>query len=97
MMTTTNSTSQPRARRIEFDALFNFRDLGGYLAQGGMTTTRWGRLYRSDGLHRATPRDLDRLEELGVATVIDLRTAHERTEDDAGQLSSCATLRGSRR
>jgi len=81
MTMTSNSTSQPRARRIEFDALFNFRDLGGYLAQGGMTTTRWGLLYRSDGLHRATSRDLDRLEELGVATVVDLRTGHERIED----------------
>ena len=64
-----------------FDALFNFRDLGGYPARDGHATTRWGVLFRSDGVHRATPRDLERLVDLGVATVVDLRTTHERRED----------------
>lgn len=67
-------------RTIAFDALFNFRDLGGYPTEGG-STTRWGVLYRSDGLHRATARDLDLLEAMGIATVVDLRTPFERTED----------------
>ena len=83
----TTSTSQHRVRRIQFDTLFNFRDLGGYPTRLG-AATRWGVLYRSDGLHRATPRDLDRLEDLGIATVVDLRTSHERLEDgsvDGGQ------------
>jgi protein-tyrosine phosphatase len=64
-----------------FDALFNFRDLGGYPAREGNATTRWGVMFRSDGVHRATPRDLERLVELGVASVVDLRTTHERHED----------------
>ena len=80
-MMTSNSTSEPRARRLAFDALFNFRDLGGYPAGGGKTTTRWGVLFRSDGLHRSTPRDLVRLADLGIASVVDLRTPFERIED----------------
>ena len=80
-MMTSNSTSEPRARRLAFDALFNFRDLGGYPALDGEATTRWGVLFRSDGLHRATAGDLERLAGLGVASVVDLRTPFERTED----------------
>src|SRR5688572_346755 len=80
-MTTNSSAPEPRSRRLMFDALFNFRDLGGYPAREGNATTRWGVMFRSDGVHRATPRDLERLVELGVATVVDLRTTHERRED----------------
>jgi protein-tyrosine phosphatase len=80
-MTTSNSTSEPRARRLAFDALFNFRDLGGYPVRDGEATTRWGVLFRSDGLHRATTSDLERLAGLGLASVVDLRTPFERIED----------------
>ncbi|MBO1414751.1 tyrosine-protein phosphatase [Streptomyces sp. FH025] len=60
-------------RHIEFEALRNFRDLGGYRAADGRTV-RWGLLYRSDSLGKLTsPADLDRLRTLGVRTVIDLR------------------------
>ncbi|MFJ6384395.1 tyrosine-protein phosphatase [Kitasatospora sp. NPDC092039] len=60
-------------RHVPFDALHNFRDLGGYPTAGGRSV-RWGLLYRSDSLGKlGTPEDLDRLRALGVRTVIDLR------------------------
>ncbi|MFB7123404.1 tyrosine-protein phosphatase [Kitasatospora xanthocidica] len=60
-------------RHIEFEALHNFRDLGGYPGAGGRSV-RWGLVYRSDSLGKlGSPADLDRLRALGVRTVIDLR------------------------
>jgi protein-tyrosine phosphatase len=63
-----------------FDALFNFRDLGGHRARDGRTVRR-GEVYRSDGMHRASVDDLGRIESLGITRVVDLRTSRECTED----------------
>ena len=87
---TTTSTSAPLSattaadvyvsdRQAAFERVFNFRDLGGYLAGEGHTV-RWGRLYRSDGLQAVTDHDLDTLAGLGLHTVIDLRTRVEAVE-----------------
>jgi hypothetical protein len=71
------------ARHIEFEACFNFRDLGGYPASDGRQV-RWNVLYRSDTLHRLTGTDAEAFAALGLRTVIDLRS---RTEiEDHGQL-----------
>ncbi|MBB4886221.1 tyrosine-protein phosphatase [Streptomyces netropsis] len=59
-------------RHIEFERLHNFRDLGGYRTDDGRTL-RWGRLYRSDSLHKLQGEDWERFLALGVRTVIDLR------------------------
>ncbi len=66
-------------RLVELEGCFNFRDLGGYETTDGRTV-RWRRLFRSDGLHRLTEGDLEDLAELGLATVIDLRTVAEVEE-----------------
>ncbi|GAC1315482.1 MAG: hypothetical protein NVSMB12_11190 [Acidimicrobiales bacterium] len=70
----------PRAgdldRSIAFDAVFNFRDLGGYPTQGG-ATTRWRRLFRADGLNRLQDHEAEQVRALGIRTVIDLRTPEE--------------------
>jgi protein-tyrosine phosphatase len=64
-------------RRIAFEGPVNFRDLGGYeTSEGGRT--RWGQLYRSDGLHRLTPRDMQLFGQLGIRVVYDLRSDGER-------------------
>ena len=64
-------------RRIAFEGPVNFRDLGGYeTSEGGRT--RWGQLYRSDGLHRLTPGDLQLFGQLGIRVVYDLRSDGER-------------------
>jgi protein-tyrosine phosphatase len=60
-------------RHIEFEAVHNFRDLGGYPTVDDRVT-RWGVLFRADGLHRLTDADLVRFDALGMRTVVDLRT-----------------------
>jgi hypothetical protein len=64
---------------------YNFRDLGGYPTEDGRLT-RWGRLFRSDTLHELTLADLAVLRDLGLAGVIDLRTASELAHTGRGLL-----------
>ncbi|MDC0767435.1 tyrosine-protein phosphatase [Streptomyces sp. HD] len=61
-------------RHIRFDALHNFRDLGGCTTTDGHRV-RPGRLYRADSLGKLTQGtpDWSRFLALGVHTVIDLR------------------------
>jgi protein-tyrosine phosphatase len=63
-------------RLIALDAVHNFRDLGGYPTVGGQTT-KWRTLFRADGLYRLTTADAQAVIDLGVKTVIDLRTDNE--------------------
>jgi protein-tyrosine phosphatase len=64
------------ARTLEFEGCVNFRDLGGYRTGDGRTVA-WRRLFRADGLNKLTPADRAQLVDLGLATVIDLRTLDE--------------------
>lgn len=64
-------------RIIPMDGLFNFRDLGGYYNTNGKQI-RWGKLYRSSSLARATFQDAKVLKNLDIRTVIDFRTDTER-------------------
>ncbi|GAA3670088.1 tyrosine-protein phosphatase [Nonomuraea antimicrobica] len=63
-------------RHIEFTHLRNFRDVGGYAAQGGRSV-RWQRLYRADSLGRLQGADLATFTALRVRSVIDLRHPYE--------------------
>ena len=58
--------------RPVFATVFNFRDLGGHRVEDGRTVA-YGRLFRSDSLHRITVDEGRQLAELGVRTVLDLR------------------------
>ena len=63
--------------RIELGGTCNFRDLGGYeVAQGGRV--RKGTLFRSDNLSGLETGAFRAFRALGIRTVVDLRTAHER-------------------
>jgi protein-tyrosine phosphatase len=64
-------------RRVPFAGVTNFRDLGGYPAAGG-GRTRWGRVFRSDGLHMLTAAEMATYEALGLRAVYDLRGDAER-------------------
>jgi protein-tyrosine phosphatase len=66
-------------RRVPFEGIQNFRDLGGYATTDG-GTVRWGQLFRADALHKLTAVDLCAFDALGVRTVYDLRGDAERTE-----------------
>lgn len=64
------------SRHVLLDQLHNVRDLGGHQGRAGQLV-RWNRVYRADNLARASRADLTVLAELGVRTVIDLRTERE--------------------
>jgi protein-tyrosine phosphatase len=59
-------------RRIPFETVTNFRDLGGYRTRSGRRV-RWGRIFRSDALHGMSEGDIALYHELGVSAVYDLR------------------------
>jgi protein-tyrosine phosphatase len=67
-------------RRLPFEGVTNFRDLGGYATSSGRHT-RWGQVFRADGLHKLTPTDLVAFERLGLRVVYDLRTDDERERE----------------
>jgi protein-tyrosine phosphatase len=64
-------------RRVPFEGVTNFRDLGGYPTTDGRRT-RWGLVFRSDALHRFTSEDRRLYEVLGLHAVYDLRGDEER-------------------
>jgi protein-tyrosine phosphatase len=63
------------AQRIPIHGTYNFRDVGGYAAEGGVTRT--GKLYRADALGRLGEAGRSALRELGIRVVIDLRDDFE--------------------
>jgi protein-tyrosine phosphatase len=66
-------------RIIDLKGTSNTRDIGGYKTSDGRAL-RWRQIIRSDNLSRLTPEDFQKLEELGVKTVIDLRTEREHEQ-----------------
>jgi protein-tyrosine phosphatase len=64
-------------RVLAFEGIHNFRDYGGYAARGGARMTS-GLLYRSSQHKDATLDDLEKLDALGLTTIIDLRGDNER-------------------
>jgi protein-tyrosine phosphatase len=66
-------------RHLDWEGVFNARDLGGLPAAGGRRTAP-GALVRSDSLSRLTAAGWQALVGHGVRTVIDLRNARERDE-----------------
>jgi protein-tyrosine phosphatase len=72
-------------RFIDLDGAFNFRDLGGLPTRDG-GTTRPGVMFRSDALHHLEPADVERLVDLGMRTIIDLRSAVELERTGRGPL-----------
>jgi protein-tyrosine phosphatase len=63
------------AQRIPVEGTYNFRDVGGYPAAGGVT--RPGKLFRADALGRLGDAGRQALRELGIRVVIDLRDDFE--------------------
>lgn len=64
------------SRHVVLDGAVNVRDIGGYRIVGGPGVIR-GRLYRGDSLSQLTSADVERLDGLGLRTVIDFRTPGE--------------------
>lgn len=66
----------PNEREIDLKGTTNTRDIGGYQTID-LRTLRSGQIIRSENLSRLTAADFQKLEELGLKTVIDLRTQQE--------------------
>lgn len=75
------------SRQINFESIPNFRDMGGYRTHKGKTVA-WRRIFRSGNLNRMTEDDFKRLkEEIGLTTVIDLRSTEEIERQGLGLYS----------
>lgn len=64
-------------RVINLSGVHNFRDYGGYAVAGGGQVKK-GLLWRSAHHEEATDEDLDRIDTIGLKSVIDLRGDDER-------------------
>ena len=64
------------SRLVALDGAVNVRDIGGYRSAHGPEVTR-GRLFRGDSLSQLTSADTERLDRLGLRTVLDFRTPGE--------------------
>jgi protein-tyrosine phosphatase len=56
---------------LSFRRVYNFRDVGGYCTPNGPIV--FGRLFRTDSLHRAEAEELRAVCALGISTAVDLR------------------------
>ena len=56
----------------------NFRDLGGYESANTGKSLRWGMIYRSAQIDSIPPCSRRELKNMGVRTIIDLRSENER-------------------
>src|SRR5215510_9379724 len=63
-------------RKHTFEGLHNFRDFGGYAANGRQMAS--GRFFRSANHSLATDADLRQLAGMGIGAIIDLRRPDER-------------------
>jgi len=72
-------TARVEPRRVVLENVFNLRDLGGYRSADGRQVVD-GQLFRADGLNRLSESDAAVVKELGIRTVVDLRTLYEREE-----------------
>lgn len=68
------------ARNVHIPDIQNFRDLGGYPAYKAHKTVRWGMLYRSAEIDSLGFFSRRKLKNLGIKTIIDLRSPSETAQ-----------------
>lgn len=77
-----------KSRQINFEAIYNFRDLGGYKTNDGHEVA-WRRLFRSGELQKMTFPDAEKLmQEIGLVSVLDLRSNLEIAQQGLGLVST---------
>jgi protein tyrosine/serine phosphatase len=78
---------------IDLEGAVNVRDLGGLPTDDGGQTAI-GRLLRADNLQELSPADVRRLvQDLGVTTVVDLRSSAELASEGPAPLDVVASVR----
>lgn len=80
-------------RRVPFEGVPNFRDLGGYPTRSG-ARVRWGLVFRAGVLHGFRPADLARYDQLGLRAVFDLRSDVECDERPSVEIARRLTITG---
>lgn len=80
-----------RLRYYMFENIYQFRDIGGYATVDNRTTV-YNRFFRSSALYGITPDDQRQLYDLGIRTVIDIRTAEEIVEQGRTQFDPAFTM-----
>lgn len=75
--TRTGESTEVAERLLPLDGGSNFRDLGGYPAADGKHI-RWGKIFRSGGQAMLTASDLEKVQQLNLANLVDLRSDEER-------------------
>ena len=66
----------PSQRHLPLEGTYNVRDIGGYQTTDGRMT-RWGVLFRADGLHRLSTEAQSTFLAKGLKSVVDLRRSEE--------------------
>ena len=79
-------------RHVPLSGQPNFRDLGGYATADGRRV-KWRAVYRSGELSQLTDGDVTKLGDLGIRTVVDLRSPEEVNARGEGRLPAGAELR----
>lgn len=74
-----SSSTLPAEQVIHLKGTMNTRDLGGYQTNE-LGTLRYGQIIRSDKISGLTAEDFQKLEDMGLKTVIDLRTNREHDQ-----------------
>jgi len=72
------SSSVVAERRLPLLQGSNFRDIGGYETKDGKTV-RWGKVFRSGAMPLLTEADYALIGQLGIGSVVDLRSLEERS------------------
>jgi protein-tyrosine phosphatase len=70
------AAAETPVRHIKLEGEPNFRDLGGYQTTDGRTV-RWRQVFRTGELGKLTDADLERLDELGLKTVVNFLLPEE--------------------
>jgi protein-tyrosine phosphatase len=79
-------------RHLEWDGLFNARDLGGLPSTGGGVVRR-GAVVRSENLDRLTETGWRQLRDHGIRTVVDLRNPDEQEQAPNDAVTGVRTVR----
>jgi protein-tyrosine phosphatase len=78
---------------IDLEGAVNVRDVGGLPTEDGGETV-YGRVLRSENLQELSPADVRKLvDEIGVTTVVDLRTTGEVELEGPGPLDAVPSVR----
>jgi len=63
-------------RHLPMSGGYNFRDMGGYKSKDGKFV-KWGKVFRSDDLHKLTDDDLRYLSGIPLISIVDFRSEEE--------------------